>query len=106
MPLPQTELELQETQDELGALRTEVATLRDQGATARRAVEDAEAAQQVGAAPCDCKMMYMLLPSRWGQLQQLSACSLMLVSAYIHSRPWLGMQCQLSRWSHLCWHQC
>ncbi len=58
---------MQETQEELGALRSEGATFRDQGATARQAVEDAEAAQQVGAALCDCMM---LLPYRW-QLQQM-----------------------------------
>lgn len=44
-----------------------MATFRDQGTTARQAVEDAEAAQQVGAALCDCMM---LLPYRW-QLQQM-----------------------------------
>ena len=66
-------LALQDTQDELGALRTEVATARDKGATARRAVEDAEAAQQVGAALCDCLMVPVILPIRWQLQQMLSA---------------------------------
>ena len=73
-----------------------MATSRDEGATARRAVEDAEAAQQVGAALCDCMMVVVLLLSR-RQLQQAMPAA---GHVSIHSQQAWGMQSHLSRCSH------